>query len=433
MAGMQGDVAVGWRCALGKLAPRQAFVLIAAIGIAGLLIWAALARIDVIVRTEGRIIPAGKAQIVQHLEGGIVRRILVQEGSVVKAGQALMELSDIQARSSLGQERTRQAALRGKEARLIAELGGKDSIDFPRELRDDDVRRAETEAWRARRTRLAEEVRVLRDQAAQKRGERAESVSRRQSLASELDVTQRQLRVIEGLRRSGAASELELLDNQSRVQRLRTQIAETEAMAPRLQAGEAEIESRVSEVRARFRSEASAELTQVRAELEKSTLEIDTGVDRLDRNNVRAPVSGFINRLAVTTVGGVVRPGEVLLEITPDDPRVLIEARARPNDRANLRSGLRARVRLGAYDYATFGAMEGEVLEVSADTLADERGDRYYRVRIGTLPQQGIAKPFEIVPGMTASADVVVGKRTVLSYLLSPVLKFRDLALRDPR
>lgn len=432
MAAVLGNVAVGWRGAIGKLAPRQAFVLVATAGAAGFLAWAAFARIDVIVRTEGRIIPAGKAQIVQHLEGGIVRRILVQEGSVVKAGQTLMELSDIQARSSLGQERTRQAALRGKEARLLAELGGKDSIDFPRELKDEDVRRAETDAWRARRARLAEEVRVLRDQAAQKRGERAESLSRRQSLSSELDVVQKQLRVIEGLRRNGAASELEQLDSQSRVQRLRTQIAETEAMVPRLQAGEAEIESRVSEVRARFRSEASAELTQIRAELEKTSLEIDTGVDRLDRNNVRAPVSGFINRLVVTTVGGVVRPGEVLLEITPDDPRVLVEARARPNDRANLRSGLRARIRLGAYDYATFGAMEGEVLEVSADTLADERGDRYYRVRLGTLLQENGERPFEIAPGMTVSADVVVGKRTVLSYLLSPLLKFRDLALRDP-
>ncbi len=217
MSGLRQPLGGRWQEARDRFAPRQVFVLIVMMGAAGFLVWAALARIDVIVRTEGRIIPAGKAQIVQHLEGGIVRRILVQEGAVVKAGQTLMELSDIQARSSLGQERTRQAALRGKEARLLAELGSKDSIDFPRELKDEDVRRAETDAWRARRARLAEEVRVLRDQAAQKRGERAESISRRQSLSFELEVAQKQLRVIEGLRRSGAASELELLDNQSRV------------------------------------------------------------------------------------------------------------------------------------------------------------------------------------------------------------------------
>ncbi len=422
------------RLALAGLTPHQAFVLIAAVGTACFVLWAALARLDVIVRTEGRIIPAGKSQIVQHLEGGIVRQILVQEGQVVKAGQTLMELSDIQARSTLGQEKTRQAALLGKEARLLAELNNLDAIVFPQELDDADVRRAEKEAFRARRSRLAEETRVLRDQGAQKRGERSESHSRQRNLLSELEVAQNQLRVIESLRKNGAASELELLESQSRLQRLKSQIAEAAAVVPRLQAGEAEIESRIAELRARFRSEASSELTQVRAELEKSSLEIGSSADRLERNKVRAPVSGFINRLNMATIGGVVRPGEPLLEITPDDQRVVIESRARPNDRANLRSGLPVRMRLGAYDYSTYGAMDGMVQEVSADTLADERGERYYRVRIETtaVPQHS-GKPMEILPGMTASADIVVGKRTILSYILSPLLKFRDTALRDPR
>ena len=422
-----------WR-ALARLAPHQAFVLIAALGTSCFLLWASFAQLDVIVRSEGRIIPAGKSQIVQHLEGGIVRQILVQEGQVVKAGQTLMELSDIQARSTLGQEKTHHSALLGKEARLIAEVNNLDTIVFPQELKDADVRRAETEAFRARRSRLAEETRVLRNQGAQKRGERSESHSRQYNLASELEVAQSQLRVIENLRRNGAASELELLDSQSRVQRLKSQIAEAAAMAPRLQAGESEIESRIAELHARYRSEASSELTQVRAELEKSSLEIGSSADRLERNKVRAPVSGFINRLNIATIGGVVRPGEPLLEITPDDPRVVIESRARPNDRANLRSGLPARIRLGAYDYSTYGAMNGTVQEVSADTLVDERGERYYRVRIETASTpQPVGKPMDILPGMTASADIVVGKRTVLSYILSPLLKFRDTALRDPR
>ena len=415
------------------LSPQRAFVLLSLVSGAGILLWAGLASIDVIVRTEGRIIPAGKSQIIQHLEGGIVRQLLVQEGEVVRAGQPLMELSDIQARSTLGQEQSKLAALRGREARLLAELNGIDSIPFPDDLKDMDVRRAETDAWRARRARLSEEIRVLHDQGAQKRGEISESGSRRQNLIGELEVAQKQFRVIDGLRKSGAASELEVLEAQSRVQRLSSQIAEAGAAVPRLRAGEAETESRVAEVRARFRSEASSELTQVRADLEKSNLEVGSNADRLNRNSVRAPVSGFINRLAVTTVGGVVRPGEVLMEITPDDQRVVIEARARPNDRANLRRGLPARVRLGAYDYATFGAMDGEVAEVSADTLIDEKEGRYYRVRIEAAAASGLRQPLEIVPGMTASADIVVGKRTVLSYVLSPLLKFRDGAFRDPR
>ena len=416
---------------LSDMHPRTLFVWVAVLTGVLMLVWAAVAEVDVIVRTEGRIVPAGKSQIVQHLEGGIVRRILVQEGEVVKAGQPLMELSDIQARANLDQERSKSDALRGREARLLAESSGAGSIGFPKDMLDGEVRVAETTAFQARRARVAEEVQVLRDQSAQKRGEIAEAENRRHHLTAELEVARQQYQVIEGLRRNGAASNLELLDSQSKVQRLSSQIAETEAAIPRLRAAMAETESRIGEVWARYRAEASSDLTQVRAELEKTGLEIGSSRDRLDRNQVRAPVSGFINRLAVTTVGGVVKPGEVLMEITPDDKGVLVEAKARPNDRANLRSGLAARVRLGAYDYATYGTLAGRVTEVSADTLQDEREGRYYRVMIKAASEghQGMA----ILPGMTAVADIVVGKRTVLSYVLSPLLRFRDGAFRDPR
>ena len=419
------------RATFSALAPRGKFVVLVTVSSTLLLAWSALARIDVIVRAEGRVVPAGKAQIVQHLEGGIVRKILAQEGEIVQAGQVLMELSDIQARTNLGQERSKSSALRGREARLVAESSGATEVTFPADLDDEEVKQTESSAFLARRTRLNEEVKVLRDQNGQKRGEIAEAESRKRNLASELNVAKQQYRVIEGLRQNGAASNLELLDSQSRVQRLASQIAEAESAIPRLRAAVAETESRISEVSARFRAEASAELTQVRSDLEKSELEIDTNKDRLDRNKVRAPVSGFINRLAVTTEGGVVRPGEVLMEITSNEKGVLIEARARPNDRANLRNGLPARVRIGAYDYATYGALHGVVTEVSADTLLDEREGRYYRVVLKTEPQD--KEEMSTLPGMTAVADIVVGKRTVLSYLLSPLMRFRDSAFRDPR
>jgi adhesin transport system membrane fusion protein len=399
----------------------------------GLLLWAGLARVDVIVRTEGQIIPAGKSQIVQHLEGGIVRKILVQEGQVVAAGQPLMELSDVQTRSNLGQEQSRLDALRGREARLLAEVNGLAAIQFPRSLQDPSVIRVETEAWRARRTQLAEESQVLQSQATQKKNELVEITSKRQNLFEELDLAKKQHQVIEGLRRNNAASELEVLETQTRIQRLKSQIAEATNAAPRLRAAQAEAESRVTEAVARFRAEASSALTQVREELEKSSHEIGTNVDRLDRNVVRAPVAGFINKLNISTIGAVIRPSEVLLEITPSDQRIVIQTRSNPNDRANLRSGLPARVRIGAYDYATYGTLQGRVTEVSADTLTDERGNRYYRVNVEVdvvALLSRVQQPGLLVPGMAASADITVGKRTILSYLLSPLLKFRDGAFR---
>jgi adhesin transport system membrane fusion protein len=399
----------------------------------GVLLWAGIAEVDVIVRTEGQIIPAGKSQIVQHLEGGIVRKILVQEGQVVVAGQPLIELSDVQTRSDLGQEQSRFDALRGREARLLAELSGHNAIVFPEKLIDPNIIRVETAAWQARRAQLGEEVQVLQALRMQKESELAEINLKRLNLLDELSLAQKKHQVINSLRINNAASELEVLDTEMRIQRLKSQIAEAENSAPRLRAARSESESRIKEATARFRAEASAELTKVGEEIEKLSHEINTSVDRLDRNVVRSPVAGLINKLNITTIGAVVRPSEILLEITPSDQRIVIQTRSNPNDRAHLRRELPARVRVGAYDYATYGTFDGHVTDVSADTLIDERGTRYYRVNVevdvSTLLSRA-RQPGVLMPGMAASADIAVGKRTILSYILSPLLKFRDGAFR---
>jgi adhesin transport system membrane fusion protein len=395
--------------------------------------WAGFTEVDVIVRAEGQIIPAGKSQFVQHLEGGIVQRILVDEGQLVVAGQPLMELSDVQTRSSLDQEQSRLDALRGRESRLLAEVIGNGTIDFPEVLSDPSVIRVETAAWQARRTQLDEEVQVLQAQSLQKKNELAEVKSKQTNLLAELVLAQKKHNIIEGLRKNNAASELEVLDSQMRMQQLKTQISEATNTAPRLEAAQSEADSRVKEAVARFRAEASSALTQVREELENLSRGMDSSVDRFNRNIVRSPVAGLVNKLNVTTIGAVVRPSEVLLEITPSDQRILIEARVNPNDRAYLRKGLLARVQVGAYDYSTYGTFEGRVTGVSADTLSDERGVRYYRVNVEvevpTLTSR-FRQPGVLMPGMAASADIAVGKRTILSYILSPLLKFRDGAFR---
>lgn len=416
-----------------RVSPQRTFVLLLLVSSISVLLWAGLTKVDVIVRTEGQIIPAGKSQLIQHLEGGIVRKILVQEGQVVAAGQPLMELSDIQTRSNLGQEQSRLDALRGREARLIAELNGHNTISFPKNLHDPNVIRGETAAWQARRAQLAEEVQVLQAQGRQKKNELAETTSKRSNLLEELALAKKHYQVMDNLRKNNAASELEVLESQTRIQRLKSQIAEAANAAPRLQSAQAESESRVKEAVSRFRAEASAALTQVREELGKSSHEIDSTVDRLDRNIVRTPVAGLVNKVNITTIGAVVRPSEILLEITPSDQRIVIQTRSNPNDRANLRRGLPARVRIGAYDYATYGTFAGHVTDVSADTLTDERGNRYYRVNVevdlATLLSR-VRQPNLLVPGMAASADIAVGQRTILSYILSPLLKFRDGAFR---
>jgi adhesin transport system membrane fusion protein len=415
------------------LSPQRTFVMLLLFSSISLLLWAGMAEVDVIVRTEGQIIPAGKSQIVQHLEGGIVRKILVQEGQVVVAGQPLIELSDVQTRSDLGQEQSMLDALHGREARLLAELNGDDTIVFPEKLHDPDVVQVETASWQARRAQLSEEVQVLQALSMQKQNEIAETKSKQKNLLKELVLAKKKYHVIADLRRNNAASELEVLDTQMRIQHLKSQIAEATNAVPRLQAAQSESESRVKEAIARFRAEASSALTQVREELEKLSHEIGTSVDRLKRNVVRSPVAGLINKLNITTIGAVVRPSEILLEITPSDERFVIETRSNPDDRAHLRRGLPARVRIGAYDYSTYGTFEGHVTGVSADTLIDERDNSYYRVNIEVdvlTNMSRVRQPGVLMPGMAASADIAVGKRTILSYILSPLMKFRDGAFR---
>ncbi len=397
-----------------------------------LLAWAYWAAVDRVVRAEGRFIASNRAQLVQHLEGGIVREILVREGQTVKAGDVLLTLSDVQASNSVQQGENRIDALLAQLARLTAEANGSAVIAF-----DDTVsekqKQLEKAAFSDRNEKLRLEQSAIRQVIGQRQAELSEAQMRLQNLSSEVEVSRRQLGVMEGLYKKGAASQLEWLDAQGRFQRLTTSQGEVSGSIPRLQAAIAEQNARLNESTARFRAEARAELAAISAEIKRYQLNVRSDTDRLERNQVKAPLNGFVNKLNFNTLGGVVRPGEVLLEITPSEGPLAVEARVRPDDRAHLRQGLPARVIIGAYDYAVYGALEGRVAEVSADTLVDEQGQRYYRVVIATGEAHGLLASQVILPGMTARADVVAGQRTVLSFLLSPLLRFAQQAMTEAR
>ena len=397
----------------------------------GLVAWAAWAPIDKIVRAQGRIITASKSQVVQHLEGGIVSEILVHEGQKVQAGQTMMRLSDINANSNLSQGRSRLQSLKATQARLRAEAQGGTSLVF-----DDDIpismQMLEKNAFDERQSRIRSEQAALQQQINQRQAELKEAQARSQSLSTELNIAKQQATMVDSLLKKGAASQMELLEAQSRTERLNTQFRDVVNTIPRLMSAQAESAARINESQSRFRAEARTEINQVTAEINRILAGIRADSDRVSRTEVRAPSTGFVNRLMFNTIGGVVKPGEAVLEITPSEGPLAVEARVRPDDRASLRAGLTTRVMLGAYDYTVYGALQGEVVEVSSDTLPDENGQRYYRVVVETKPAQGPLAQEVILPGMTASADVIVGKRSVLSYLLSPLLRFSSRAMREP-
>lgn len=396
----------------------------------GIFAWASLAQVDQIVRAEGRIIAAGRAQIVQHLEGGIVQQILVREGQVVAAGDVLMRLSDVQANTTVQQGRSRLSALQAQQARLNAEAQGLPEPQFSGHI-PQELQRESMSAFRERLSRFRAERMVIAQQHTQRKAELQEARQRIVSTQAELDLAKRQSSLMDGLYKKGAASQMENLDAQSRTQKLLSNLSELQGSLPRLESGIAELQARLNESDSRFRVEARNELIQVSAEISKISLAVDGDSDRLKRTEVRAPASGYINRMHFNTMGGVVKPGEALLEITPSEGPVAVEARVRPNDRASLRAGLTTQVRIGAYDYAVYGSLAGRLVEVSADTLADESGQRYYRVLIQTDAPTARMAAVSILPGMTASADVVLGQRNVLTYLLSPLLRFKQRAFSE--
>jgi adhesin transport system membrane fusion protein len=412
---------------------RDQKMLMVVVGVFVLLtIWAALAPIDRIVRAQGRIIAASRAQVVQHLEGGIVSEILAKEGQKVSEGETLMRLSSLNASSTLQQGQSKLQSLKANRARLEAEAKGLSQVFFDSDI-PVELRAMEQKAFEERQSRLRSELAVLQQQLIQRQAELKEAQSRSQSFSNELALTKQQSTLVDNLYKRGAASQMELLEAQGRTERLNTQFRDVVNAIPRMLSAQAETAARLNESQARFRSEARTELNQVNAEIARIDATVDADTDRVSRTEVRAPAAGYINRLYFNTIGGVVKPGEPVLEITPSEGPLAVEARVRPDDRASLRTGLPTRVMVGAYDYTVYGALEGQVTEVSADTVPDENGQRYYRVLVQTLPPQGALATEIILPGMTANADVVVGQRSVLSYLLSPLLRFTTRALREPR
>jgi adhesin transport system membrane fusion protein len=274
---------------------------------------------------------------------------------------------------------------------------------------------------------------VLREQSAQRQAEVGEAVSRQKSLVSEFDLAQRQYKLEHGMFERNAASQLEDIQAQSKAQDAQSRLSATNAMIPRLSAAIAEAQAKMGEAASRFRADARSDLTVSENELARLQEEIKSRNDRVSRSEVRAPMDGIVNRVLMNTVGGVVKPGDAIIEMTPTDDKLVIEAKVAPTDRAQLMTGAPARVKVSAYDYGVYGAMKGVVTEVSADTVPEERGERFYRVKIEVTRDPKLDTGLPLMPGMTATADMIVGRRTVWQYLMSPLSRFGQTALREPR
>jgi adhesin transport system membrane fusion protein len=396
--------------------------------------WAAFARIDEVTRGEGRVIPASRIQLVQNLEGGIVRRIATREGASVREGELLLQIDATGFGSSLEERREKLTGLRAVLARLEANVAGQ-PLAMPADItaQRPELANEQRQMHLSRQREMEAALAGLDQQIGQRRQEIEEVQARIANLARSLELAREELAVTEPLVQRGAAARVELIRLEARANELAGQLEGARLALPRLHKALAEAESRRAEREMAMHSEMRSQLSETRVQIAALEQSLRADADRVQRTEVRAPVTGIVKALHVSTPGQVVKPGMDIVEIVPTGDTLLIEARIRPQDIAHLRPGLAAVVRLTAYDYTMYGVLPGTLEQIGADTVQTERGETFYPVRIRTsgaaLERDGHA--FPILPGMVANVDILTGRKTVLDYMIRPLTRLQTEALRE--
>ncbi|WP_221797200.1 HlyD family type I secretion periplasmic adaptor subunit [Oceanobacter mangrovi] len=392
-----------------------------------LLIWAAVAEIDTVVRASGKIVPAGQVQTIQSLEGGVLAEILVSEGQQVSAGQPLAKISDLPFSGSFEENRVQSQALKARLLRLQAEA---DSQSFePLENQQGlpaTLLTGEQALFNSHRAELNENQNILREQIKQAESQQQETQARIRQLERSLQLINKELALKQPLVARRVLSEVDLLQLQSRQAEAEGELEASQLSLPRLQSLIEENRRKLEHSELEFRSQARQQLTEQSAELAR-LLEIQTSLaDRVARTTLRSPVNGTVKRVYANTPGGVIQPGMDVLDIVPDETSLLVEVKIRPADIGHLSQGQNARIKLTAYDFAIYGGVAGQLEFISADTITEDTGggeSSYFvgRVRPASDAISHAGQTLPIRVGMTSEVDIVTGKRSLLSYLLNPI------------
>ena len=398
-------------------------------------VWAALTELDDVTRADGRIVPARQVQTIQTAESGVLQAVHVVEGDLVEAGQLLLELDRTILASQLDQEQTRAFGLMARITRLQAEID-RLPLEFPEELvtATPSVVRTEAALFTARQDELRDQIEVLERQRGQRRQEYEEGLVDRQTARTTLELIAQEMAIMAPLVERRIEPETTLLTLRRNQAEWQGREVRASAALQRLQSALDEIDDRISALRSQQRASALSELAIATAELAEIERRLPALQQRVTRSELRAPVRGVVNRVLVTTLGGVVQAGETLIEIVPLDDTLLVEAYVRPSDIAFLYPGQLVRIKLTAYDYSRYGGLEGHITRIGADaTRRPDRDEQAFVVQVRTetniLDADGAA--LEIIPGMVAEIDILAGRKTVLEYLTQPVIRVRDRALRE--
>lgn len=398
------------------------------------ILWAGLANIDEVTRGDGKAIPSSRLQKIQNLEGGIITEVFIREGQVVNAGDPLLRLDDTRFASNVGETEADRLALLSRIERLNAEINGQELV-LSEEITTQapKIAAGEKELYNSRRQQLHNEISGLEEQLIQRQQELRDFSAKEIQFRNSLGLLQQEIKMSEPLIAEGAISKVEVLRLRRAEVETRGQLDSIKLSIPRAESAIKESENKIEETRSRYKSEALSHLSEAQTSLNKIEATGKALEDRVNRTLVVSPVRGIVQQVLVNTIGGVIQPGSDLVEIVPLDDKLLVEAKIRPQDIAFLHPGQDAIIKLTAYDYTIYGGLKGQLEQISPDTVTDKDGNSFYIIRLRTDKNYlGSAdKPLLIIPGMVASVDIITGKKTILSYLLKPIIRANAEALRE--
>lgn len=402
----------------------------------GTLIWMSIAEVDEITKGDGKVIPSSHLQVIQNLEGGIVEEIRVNEGDHVKKGDLLIRLSDIKPKSDFEGNRIQYEGLKAKQYRLLAEATmGNFSVEKAERQKLDGFIQQEEEAFQTNRSLLISKLNVLNEQINQRLSELSDAKSKVKLLTQAREVIAKEETLSQTMLQKGVESKSDNWKLQRERTTIEQQLEEAKNSAPRLEHAIAELKEKMIQEKIDYQNKAKLELSQNDTELGRIHASSVPLSDQVDRSKILSPVTGIMKQMFINTVGGVVRPGMDIAEIVPTEDSLLIETKIKPADIAFLHPGQKAIVKFSAYDFSIYGGMVGEVYQISSDTIVDQqKQESYYLVKIKINQKSAINSKLSkvtIMPGMTANVDIVTGKKTILQYLMKPIIKARQNALTE--
>ncbi|WP_295020627.1 HlyD family type I secretion periplasmic adaptor subunit [Sulfurimonas sp.] len=396
------------------------------------LIWATFSEIDEVVRGDGKIIPSGQTKILQHMEGGIVSKILVKEGDKVSINQPMYQLEQASFTADLNEKDIEKISLEAKQKRLESLIYDKELVfsdEFSKKYPQ--IVHNEMQIFFSERQNNSERLNGVSQKVEQKKYEIQDLEMKQRDLKSELDVASENSSISEQLMKSGAGSKKEYLAEMSKKQNLITQLNGVKNQIPVARGKLKEGLFELGAIKSEIKSKALSELQETRLKLRQTAEQNEASVDRTNRLLITSPVNGIVNKLYYYTIGGAIKPGEKIAEVTPLEDGFMIDANIKASDRGRIWIGQKASIDITAYDYARYGRIEGKLISISPDSYTNQKGEILYSVKIKAF-KDNLGANLPIMPGMEAGVNIITGKRTILSYIFFPIKRMGQNSMLEP-